>query len=135
MCHFFGHCRNLRFSTPFLPFPYTWSTFAYFIIFPIDKLPGGCRSRSPERGYHGHGRDGLYAYQYKNTFFQENAAVREGAAAFLSSTHFRLKPVHNLKYYIILEKSASALKRVRFFAVGKRLFLSFCHARAPPLRP
>lgn len=48
-------------------------------------------------------------------FFQAYAAVREGAAAFFSSTHFHLKPVHNLKYYIILEKSASALKRVRFF--------------------
>ena len=37
-------CRNLRFSTPFLHPAYTCPTFAYFIISPTGRSPGGKRA-------------------------------------------------------------------------------------------
>jgi len=67
-------------------------------------------------------------------FFPVYTAAHEGIAVFFCSTRFTLTPVHNLKYCFIFKKSAPALKRVRFFVVGKRQFLAFCHARAPPFQ-
>lgn len=115
MCYFsVFRYHNLHFSTPFLPLPYTWSNFAYFVISPIGRLPEGCRSRSLERGNHGHGRDGY-------------TAVHEGIVVFFCSTFFSLKPVHNLKYHIILNESSGCA-----FSLSEKG--CFCHSATPVRR-
>ena len=64
--------------------------------------------------------------------FSIYTAVLTGAADFFYSTYFFLSPDYFPKSQFIFKTSASALRRVRFFVVGKRLFMTFCHARAPP---
>lgn len=66
----------------------------------------------------------------KNIFFQAYTAVHERIVVFFCSTYFCLMHVHILKYCFIFKKSASVLKQMRFFIVGKRVFLAFSHARA-----
>lgn len=130
-----------------LAFFYTVSTFSLHLVylcifynFPhwqavrgMPELYAVCPRKGDTMEMAGAGT-GHTSINTKIHFFPAYTAAHEGTAVFFCSTHFRLKPVHNPKYHIILKKSASALKRVRFFNVGKRLFLSFCHARAPPLR-
>jgi hypothetical protein len=64
--------------------------------------------------------------------FPTHTAVHEGIAVFFCSTHFRLKPVHNPKYHIILKKSASALKGCAFSLSEK---VCFWHFAMPVRRP
>ncbi len=66
--------------------------------------------------------------------FSVHTAVLTGIAVFFCSTYFFLSPDYFPKSQLIFRMSASALQRVRFFIVGKRAFMVFCHARAPPLR-
>ncbi|NBH86131.1 hypothetical protein D7X88_18190 [bacterium C-53] len=99
----------------------------------MPELCAVCPRKGDTMGMAGAGT-GHTSINTKIYLFPTHTAVHEGIAVFFCSTYFRLKPVHNPKYYIILKKSASALKWVRFFVVGKRLFLAFCHARAQPLR-
>lgn len=66
--------------------------------------------------------------------FSIYTAVLTGAADFFYSTYFFLSPDYFPKSQLIFKTSASALRRVRFFIVGKRVFMAFGRARAPPLR-
>lgn len=99
MCHFpFWRCRNLRFSTPFLPFPYTWSTFPYSIISPIDKLSGGCQNCMPCVPRKGDIMDtiragtGCLSITIEIHFFPAYTAVLEGIAVFFCSTQYSFYP-------------------------------------------
>ena len=85
-------CRNLRFPTPFLHPAYTCPTFAYFIIFPIGRLPreNMAESRvSPEREYRGHkmGRIGACAAENKILyFFHTHRSSQRGCGLFMFDT-------------------------------------------------
>lgn len=61
-----------------------------------------------------------------------HTAVLTGAADFFYSTHFFLPSDYFPKLQPVFKKSASALRRMRFFVVGKRIFLTDCRSRAPP---
>lgn len=65
--------------------------------------------------------------------FSVHTAVLMGAADFFYSTYFFLSHEYFPKSQLIFKMSASALWRVRFFVVGKRVFMAYSHARAPPL--
>ena len=68
----------------------------------------------------------------KQHMFLLHTAVLEGIAVFFCSTYFLPIPNSPPIHSIFFKTSASALWRVRFFVVGKSLFLIFYQSRAPP---
>ncbi|MCI9370785.1 MAG: hypothetical protein HFH65_10780 [Lachnospiraceae bacterium] len=61
-----------------------------------------------------------------------HAAALEGIAAFFHSTYSLPIPISPPICTRFFKMSAPALRRVRFFVVGKSLFLAFYQSRAPP---
>ena len=68
----------------------------------------------------------------KQYMLSVHTAVLEGIAVFFCSTYSLPIPISPPICTRFFKTSASALRRVRFFIVGKRLFLTFYHTRAPP---
>lgn len=68
----------------------------------------------------------------KYHIFFVHTVVHKGIAVFFYSTYSVLFPKSPPLYIFIFRKNASALRRVRFFVVGKGLFMTFYYARAPP---
>lgn len=71
----------------------------------------------------------------KRYMFSVHTVVLEGIAVFFCSTYSLPIPISPPICNFFFKTSASALQRVRFFVVGKRLFLSFFNPRAPPSGP
>lgn len=121
------HCN----STVFLPMFYG----SIFYNSSIDELLG--KSRIWIRCFPGKGktmrtpRAGTGCRRQIFSIFV-HTAVLKGAADFFCSTHFSLSFSAPPLYYHFFKISASALRRVRFFIVGKKLFLAFYRCRAPP---
>jgi len=78
------------------------------------------------------GRDRLNTSKIKHNMLSVHTAVLEGIAVFFCSTYSLPIPISPPIYTQFFRTSASALQRVRFFVVGKRLFLTFYRSRAPP---
>ena len=68
----------------------------------------------------------------KQYIFSVHTAVLKGIAVFFHSTYSLLIPISPPICTIIFKTSAPALRRVRFFVVGKSLLLTFYQSRAPP---
>ena len=68
----------------------------------------------------------------KRYMFFVHTVVLEGIAVFFCSTYSLPIPISPPICNFFFKTSASALRRVRFFVVGKRLFLTFYQSRAPP---
>lgn len=68
----------------------------------------------------------------KQYIFTVHTAVLEGIAVFFYSTYSLPIPISPPICITIFKTNAPALRRVRFFVVGKRLFLTFYQSRAPP---
>ena len=68
----------------------------------------------------------------KQHMFLLHTAVLEGIAVFFCSTYSLSIPNSPPKHSIFFKTSAPALRRVRFFVVGKSLLLTFYLPRAPP---
>ncbi len=68
----------------------------------------------------------------KQHMFLLHTVVLKGIAVFFHSTYSLPIPISSPICTTIFKTSAPALRRVRFFVVGKRGFLTFYHARAPP---
>jgi len=77
------------------------------------------------------GTDCLF-HTIKIHIFLIHTAVLTGAADSFYSTYFFLPSDYFPKPQFIFKKSASALWQVRFFVVGKRLFVTARRSRAPP---
>lgn len=122
-----------QFSVSQLAKSCTVSTFVYSIIFPIDKLSGESGiicCVSPERGCHEYitDRDRLHVSHTKTIY----VFCTKGIAVFFHSTYSLPIPISPPICTIVFKTSASTLRRVRFFVVGKRLFLTFYRSSAPP---
>ena len=129
-------CRNLRFSTPFLHPAYTCPTFAYFIISPVGRLPGGKRAGKAVYPRKGNTVDmewagfGLVPKKIEYHILSIHTAVPRGPAVFLCSTHSPPFLFRYIQKPIILQKSAPRKKGLRSFAVrgksrGSPLVLCF----------
>lgn len=64
--------------------------------------------------------------------FSVHTVVLEGIAVFFYSTYSLPIPISSPICNSFFKTSAPALQWVRFFVVGKRLFLTFYQSRAPP---
>ena len=61
-----------------------------------------------------------------------HTVVLKGIAVFFHSTYSLPIYISPPIYNTLFKTSASALRRVRFFFVGKSKYLTACHPRAPP---
>ncbi len=68
----------------------------------------------------------------KQYMLSVHTVVLKGIAVFFYSTYSMPIPISPPIYTQFFKTSASALRWVRFFVVGKRLFLTFYRSRAPP---
>jgi hypothetical protein len=68
----------------------------------------------------------------KQYILSVHTVVLEGIAVFFYSTYSLPIPISPPICTTIFKTSAPALQWVRFFVVGKRLFLTFYQSRAPP---
>ncbi|NBI88010.1 hypothetical protein D3Z47_18190 [Lachnospiraceae bacterium] len=68
----------------------------------------------------------------KQYIFSVHTAVLKGIAVFFNSTYSLPIPISPPICNILFKTSASALRRVRFFFVGKSKYLTACRSRAPP---
>lgn len=75
---------------------------------------------------------GFPSLEIKLHIFLKHTAVLKGIVVFFFSTYSPPIPVTFTLHSIIFRIGASALRRVRFFVVGKRIFLTARHSRAPP---
>ena len=121
-------CRNLRFPTPYLHPAYTCPTFAYFIISPTGRSPGGktCRKSrvSPEREYRGHRMDRVGACAAENKIsyiFHTHRGSQRGCGLFMFDTF----PAHS----VLLYTKAHNLTKERTPQKGPALFC--CQGKEP----
>lgn len=68
----------------------------------------------------------------KQYILSVHTVVFKGIAVFFHSTYSLIIPISPPICITIFKTNAPALRRVRFFVVGKRLFLTFYQSRAPP---
>lgn len=68
----------------------------------------------------------------KQYIFSVHTVVLKGIAVFFYSTYSLPIPISSPICTTFFKTSAPALRRVRFFVVGKRLFLTFYQSRASP---
>lgn len=70
--------------------------------------------------------------QIKHYILSVYTVVLKGIAVFFHSTYSLPIPISSPICTTIFKTSAPALRRVRFFVVGKSLLLTFYQSRAPP---
>ena len=75
---------------------------------------------------------GFMPYIPKQYMLSVHTAVLEGIAVFFHSTYSLPIPISPPICTTFFKTSAPALRRVRFFVVGKSLLLTFYQPRAPP---
>ncbi len=87
----------------------------------------GDSMRKPRGGTGGH----LLSI-FEHHIFSVHTVILKGIAVFFCSTYSLPIPISPPICPKFFKTSASALRRVRFFVVGKSLFLTFYQSRAPP---
>lgn len=133
-------CRNLRFFIVSISFHYRFATISFYIISPLTSCWGKAELYAvyPRKGdamnlpWAG---TGFMPYIPKQYMLSVHTAVLEGIAVFFHSTYSLPIPISPPICTTFFKTSAPALRRVRFFVVGKSLLLTFYQSRAPPSGP